>query len=96
MPPGDVTLTLESTDLETGQIHEYEIPSSDIIGPVVFKPERFNHINLYCMYAVHSGGFEDSGKYDPAAYEQHVRISNQCLGLGAMPLLFAVGYSWVV
>ena len=82
IPSDNLVLTLRSTNLETRQIRGFEIPGEGMDGPLIIMPQRLDNLNLYCMYAIHSGGFEETGRDDFADYEQHLKISDQCLGLG--------------
>ena len=82
--PEGLVLTLQSTDPETGQvIRGINITEDDLDGPVLIQLDRFSGINLFCMYAVHSGGFTESNRRSIEDYEQFLRLSQECLELGS-------------
>ncbi len=57
LPPLDrLTITLEGKDPRTGSVEEITITGHDLEAPPVIVPRWFDHINLFCMYAAHSGG----------------------------------------
>ena len=45
------TITLNPTDLATGETEEVTITGSDLARPPVFRPRHFDHLHLFCMYA---------------------------------------------
>ena len=51
-----LTLKMESRDIDTGELHTFTV--TDFASPPVLRPEWFDHIHLYCMYAGHTGEFQ--------------------------------------
>ena len=48
-------IPLNSTDVTTGKTEEVTIPGSELFSPPVLRPKHFDHFNIFCMYAAHSG-----------------------------------------
>ena len=59
MPPlDDFAFTLEATNPTTGEVvGGTTITGEDLAAPAILSLKRFNHINVFCMYA---GRFEDT------------------------------------
>ena len=57
MPPlDDFAFTLKATDPTTGEVvSSITMTGEDLAAPVIVSPRRFDHFNLFCMYA---GRFE--------------------------------------
>ena len=52
MPPLDgLSLTFAVTNEDTGETEQFAIPKEDLAAPPVIRPEWFDHINVYCVYA---------------------------------------------
>ena len=64
------------------KIAGFEIPSAELAGPVVIQPDQYDRINLLCMYAGHSGGFENLSDENIEAFRQYTKISDPCLAMG--------------
>ena len=58
------------------------ITGDDLAGPMIFRSRVVENMNLFCMYAFHSGGFEESEGSDISAYKEHLRQHEDCLKLG--------------
>ena len=61
---------LTATTLATGKVSSIRIPESELAAPLTIHPEWANHINLFCMYAGHSG---DSNNITESAAEHFQR-----------------------
>ena len=48
---------LTATDQATGEASSIHISESDLAGPITMRPKWADYINLFCMYAGHSGDF---------------------------------------
>ena len=84
----DLILNFESQDPSTGEVSKFPtMTSDDLAGPVIMQHRAFDNVNLFCMYAFHSGGFQETEGNNIAAYKEHLRIDEKCLKLGA----YAVG-----
>ena len=44
-------ITMESRDENTGETQQFTISQEDLAAPPVLRPQWFDHINVYCMYA---------------------------------------------
>lgn len=54
----NLTLKLESTNLETGEVDGVTLTADDLAGPPIMRPRWFDNINVFCMYAAHIDGFQ--------------------------------------
>lgn len=83
LPKDQFTLNFEFHDPVTGEVTKnLRISGSDLAGPVVVRPRALGNINLFCMYAFHSGGFQETEENDIAAYKEYLRLHEHCLKLG--------------
>ena len=59
MPRRDnLIITLKAKNVVTGEVEEFTIPMEDLAALPILQPEHFDHINVFCMYAAHSGDFK--------------------------------------
>lgn len=76
-------LTLRRSDPLTGDVDEIEITERDLAGPVVMHLRRFDHINLFCMYAGHTGTFDRITDQNISEFKRHLEIPSDCIRMGA-------------
>ena len=75
-------LTLKATNQDTGEVNEITITEDDLAAPVIMVPEWFEHINVYCMYAGHSGSFESVSDDNLLDLKKQVELPEECTNLG--------------
>ena len=77
---GELKLAL-STDGSPRQ--EITITERDLEGPMEVRMNWTNHVNLFCMYAAHSGDYENilPDRVDQFKKEQ-IEIPNDCMAFG--------------
>ena len=52
LPIDRACITLEATFGDTGETERFTIPQEDHYAPPIIRPQWFDHINVYCMYAI--------------------------------------------
>ena len=83
MPPIDgLTITLQGTDLDTGEVNTVAITAADLAAPPIIRPEWFDHINVFCMYAAHTSGFEGTSIDNLQDFKKQLEIPEDCAKLG--------------
>ena len=50
--PPDSLLTLRNTNLKTGESRMWTVPPSDLANNIWLRPNAYDHLSLFCMYAV--------------------------------------------
>ena len=78
-----LTFTLTSTDLQTGEIDEITIPEGDFAAPPIIQPTRLDHLNVFCLYAGHSGGFTEISTDKLQCFKKQLEIPEDCTKLGS-------------
>ena len=70
LPREGAVLDLTAKNPVTGEvISSICIPGSELAAPITIRPGWANHVNLFCMYAVHScGDSEDNNITDSTAH----------------------------
>lgn len=66
-----LVVTLESTDESTGETHQFTIPVEDFAAPPIIAPRWFNHLNVFCMYAVLVANYQEFLKRVGIAVERN-------------------------
>ena len=83
MPRRDnLIITLEAKTMETGEVEEFTIPMEDLAAPPILQPQQFDHINVFCMYAAHSGDFKQVSEDNIQDYRRQLELPEECLQLG--------------
>ena len=83
MPRRDnLIITLEAKTMETGEVEEFTIPMEDLAAPPILQPQHFDHINVFCMYAAHSGDFKQVSEDNIQDYRRQLELPEDCLKLG--------------
>ena len=76
-------ITLQPTDSDTGEmLGEITIPGHDLAAPPIIAPEWFDDINVFCMYAGHSGNFQQISSDDLPDLKKQLELSEDYIGLG--------------
>ena len=78
-----IKLTLNSTDMATGETENVTITGSEFHSPLVFKPEHFDHINIFCMYAAHSGEFRTISEDNIQDIRKQVELPKEYVDFGS-------------
>ena len=55
---------------------------TDLAGPVSVKMNWHDHLNVFCIYAAHSGEFESLSHESLADFKTQLEIPESCLNLG--------------
>ena len=83
MPRRDnLIIKLEAKNVVTGEVEEITIPTEDLAAPPILQPEHFDHINVFCMYAAHSGDFKQVSEDNIQDYRRQLELPENCLELG--------------
>ena len=80
--PDGLIIRLEARNVETGKVQGVTVPADDLAAPPILQPEHFDHINLFCMYAAHSGGFHQVSDDNIEELRRQLEIPGDCLKLG--------------
>ena len=67
----------EARNVETGKVQGVD----GLAAPPILQPEHFDHINLFCMYAAHSGGFHQVSDDNIEELRRQLEIPEDCLKL---------------
>jgi|TARA_B110000211_G_scaffold83857_1_gene98166 hypothetical protein len=60
---------------------------TDLAGPISVKMNWHNHLNIFCIYAAHSGEFEGVSEDNLDAFKKELEIPDECLKLGEYVVL---------
>ena len=66
----------------TLRFNDIEISKNDLAGPISVQMNRHRDICLFCVYAAHSGDFENLSDDNIAAFRQQLKIHEDCLAFG--------------
>jgi hypothetical protein len=55
---------------------------TDLAGPVSVKMNWHDHLNIFCIYAAHSGEFDHLSHENLADFKKQLEIPEDCLNLG--------------
>ena len=77
-----LTIELTATNQATGKVSKIRTSGEELLGPLVMRPEWFDHINVFCMYAGHTGDFETISEENVAAFKRQLEIPEECEQLG--------------
>ena len=78
----DLIFTLTATNPETGEVSEVRITKDDLAAPVSIHPRWYDHINLLCMYACHTGDFQSISEDNINDFKKQLEIPEECVRLG--------------
>ena len=82
-PLGNFTLDLRVVNEDIGEETDFPtIGGSDVVTSPVMRPNWFNDINLFCMYALHDGGLQGNSVGDTRDLEGCLKISEHCMEFG--------------
>ena len=76
-------ITLRATDSDTREeLGEITITEDDLAAPPIIAPEWFDHINVFCMYAAHSGTFQQISAENLPELKKQLELPEDCIDLG--------------
>lgn len=58
-----------------------------LVSPVSVQMDHHNHLNVFCIYAAHSGEFNEISAENLADFKKQLEISPECLKLGSYAVL---------
>ena len=90
-PLVDSILKLTATNEETGEVSDVMITKDDLAAPIVMRPYWYDHINLLCMYACHSGDFQSVSDANINDYRKQLEIPEECVSLGEHAIIITNG-----
>ena len=82
LPRKGLTIELTGTNPVTGETIELTPSGKEVLGPLEMRPEWFDHINVFCMHAIHTGDFETISEETFAAFKKQLEIPEECEQLG--------------
>lgn len=72
LQPGVGSLTINGQDI-----------TGDLAGPIEMYDDSLNHINVFCLYAAHSGNLDSNMLADNIeVFKQQIKVPEDCLKLG--------------
>ena len=75
-------LKLAARNPVTGEVSKIVIPEHDLAGPVLMHPRWFDHINLFCMYACHTGTLDGITVQNVHEFKKYLEVPENCAKLG--------------
>ena len=69
------------------RIGGYDIPSSDIAAPVVVQLNKFNHINIFCLFSLNNNGFEKVTEDSLGSFREHIKLGDEVVALGEFAVI---------
>lgn len=64
------------------KINDFEIPPKDMAGPISIQMNYHGNINVFCIYAAHSGKFEYLTEESLPEFRKQLEIPEDCLRMG--------------
>ena len=81
--PGEGAILLQPTELDHVLLRrkdtEVKIDPSDLAGAIRIQMDWMSHLNVYSMYAGHTGGFEYISSANKKEFEDHIKLPDQVL-----------------
>ena len=85
VPPIDnLQIRLEARNVDTGEIEQFTF-ASELGAPPVLRPRWFDNVNVFCMYAGHSGHFRNVSRDNVQEFKRQLEIPASARGLVTMP-----------
>ncbi|RDK85081.1 UNVERIFIED_ORG: hypothetical protein DFO82_1220 [Idiomarina abyssalis] len=81
--PNQITLTLNGRELK------------DLAAPVSLQMNQHNNLNVFCIYAAHSGSFEKITVENIFDFRDHLKIPPNCLALGKHAVVVTQAKSFI-
>ena len=73
---------LTATNRATGEVDTIRISGHELASPLVMHPERLDHINVFCMYAGHTGDLKSISEQSVLEFKKQLAIPDDCAQLG--------------
>ncbi len=80
-------IELTATNRATGEIDTIRMSGHELTSPLVMRPERFDHINVFCMYAGHTGALKSISEQNVLELKKQLAIPDDCAQLGKYAVL---------
>lgn len=75
-------IELTATNRATGVADTIRMSGDELTSPLVIHPERFDHINVFCMYAGHTGDIKSVSEQNALKLKKQIEIPGDCAQLG--------------
>lgn len=75
-------IEFKATNQVTGEVNRFRTSGDELDSPLILRPEWFDHINVFCMYARHVGDFKAITEQSAAAFKKQLEIPEECEELG--------------
>ena len=75
-------IELTATNQGTGEVSKIRTSGDELAGPLIMRPEWFDHINVFCMYAGHTDDFKAISEQNAVAFKRQLEIPEECEKLG--------------
>lgn len=83
MPQLDgLTIELTGTDSTTGEVNTIRISKEDLAEPPVIRPQWFDDINIFCMYAAHTKEFKNISEANINDFKKRLEMPKDCQEFG--------------
>ena len=82
LPIEGLTITLRAPDTITGEVDEKTMTKDDLVAPPIIEARWNDHINVFCMYAGHSGTFRSISEDNIRDLKKQVELPEECTNLG--------------
>ncbi len=63
-------------------LNGHEFDPATMSGPISLQMNRHNNLNVYCLYAAHSGEYENFTVEEYPLFKKQLEISEECKNLG--------------
>ena len=77
-----LTVEWTATNIETGEFSRITTTGHELAAPIIMRPKWFNHINVFCMYAGHSGDFKSVSDDNVHSFKKQLEIPEDYIKLG--------------
>ena len=71
-----------ATNIETGESSRITMAGHEFAAPIIMRPRWFDHINVFCMYAGHSGDFQSISDDNVHSFKKQLEIPEDGIKLG--------------
>lgn len=88
MPQLDgLTIELSTTNESSGEVENITIREEEFAAPPIIRPKWFDNVNVFCMVASHSGGFQYVSVENIRDYQKQVKMPEECIRFGRHAVL---------
>lgn len=78
----DLVITVESENRTTGKTTSSKLTRKNLLAPPILRPNWYDHIHVYCMYAGHTGDFRSLTSANVRDFESYLRLTEDAKKLG--------------